>query len=333
MVVQRWLLLQVASCLQGLAVVHQDFEVVDLEVPYIPGFLGFREVPAYKKLLSRVSLIIPQILMVDGFGVLHERRCGSASQLGVETGYPTIGVGKHLLHVDGLEEWLVLRELRAALSQDKGVTMAQRSEPSGAALSVQAPTATSSPIQDHSINPGGNMGMMMLSRGSSASLPPTADPGKRFPWQAVAEGLSMSSSLKPGLAGSFEDLIPGMSPSGAIGESGPVFEPSQSGVGPMGGMGSSFLEGSRSANLGSAEALDSLLPSGEETDTEDTGAIGSRTGASRNLPSISHLPGRDASPVACMDLLSSRGAHLGMALAGVAGTQRPIYVSVGELSS
>lgn len=36
----------------------------------------------------------PQLLLVDGFGVLHPRRCGSASHLGVLSGLPTGAVGR-----------------------------------------------------------------------------------------------------------------------------------------------------------------------------------------------------------------------------------------------
>lgn len=36
---------------------------------------------------------------MDGFGVLHPRRLGSASHLGVLAGLPTVGVAKSLLHV------------------------------------------------------------------------------------------------------------------------------------------------------------------------------------------------------------------------------------------
>ena len=39
----------------------------------------------------------PQLCLVDGFGTLHPRGGGSASQLGVQTGMPTIGVAKTLL--------------------------------------------------------------------------------------------------------------------------------------------------------------------------------------------------------------------------------------------
>lgn len=42
--------------------------------------------------------------MIDGNGILHPRGCGSASHLGVVSGYPTIGVAKTLLAMDGLEE-------------------------------------------------------------------------------------------------------------------------------------------------------------------------------------------------------------------------------------
>ncbi|KAL5558294.1 hypothetical protein UlMin_034505 [Ulmus minor] len=71
--------------LYNLQVVYQDFSIVTLNVPYVPGFLAFREV-----------------LMVDGNGVLHPRGFGLACHLGVLANLPTIGIGKNLHHVDGL---------------------------------------------------------------------------------------------------------------------------------------------------------------------------------------------------------------------------------------
>ncbi|GAB4813929.1 hypothetical protein N2152v2_000975 [Parachlorella kessleri] len=98
----------------ALSTVYEDFLQLQLEVPYLPGFLGFRECPAYMQLLERAreAGVVPQVLLVDGFGVLHPRRLGSASQLGVLAGVATIGVAKNLLAVDGLPGE---REVRAAM--------------------------------------------------------------------------------------------------------------------------------------------------------------------------------------------------------------------------
>lgn len=46
---------------------------------------------------------MPQVLLVDGNGVLHQRGFGVACHLGVLTDLPCIGVAKKLLQVDGLE--------------------------------------------------------------------------------------------------------------------------------------------------------------------------------------------------------------------------------------
>ncbi|XP_062082940.1 uncharacterized protein LOC133789194 isoform X2 [Humulus lupulus] len=92
--------------LHSLEVVYQDFSVVTLHVPYVPGFLAFREAPVLLQLLEKMknkaNPFYPQLLMVDGNGVLHPRGFGLACHLGVVANIPTIGVGKNLHHVDGL---------------------------------------------------------------------------------------------------------------------------------------------------------------------------------------------------------------------------------------
>ena len=55
-----------------------------------------------------------QVVLVDGCGVLHPRGIGSASQLGVVTGIPTVGVAKALLHVDGLRRSTIQAAMDAA---------------------------------------------------------------------------------------------------------------------------------------------------------------------------------------------------------------------------
>lgn len=80
-----------------------SFETVDesvcerpTELPYIPGLLSFRELPAILEALAGLSLT-PDVVLCDGQGRAHPRRFGIACHLGIETGLPAIGVGKSRL--------------------------------------------------------------------------------------------------------------------------------------------------------------------------------------------------------------------------------------------
>lgn len=89
-----------------LKVVHTMYKMVELRYPYIPGFLAFREVDPLLGLIAELRSkrpdILPQVIFVDGNGMLHYRGFGLACQLGVLSDIPTIGIGKNLLCVDGL---------------------------------------------------------------------------------------------------------------------------------------------------------------------------------------------------------------------------------------
>lgn len=64
--------------------------------PYIPTYLTFRELPFVRKLMEVVD-IKPDVLLIDGNGILHPFGFGLASHVGVSLGIPTVGVAKSLL--------------------------------------------------------------------------------------------------------------------------------------------------------------------------------------------------------------------------------------------
>ncbi|WP_334177850.1 deoxyribonuclease V [Pseudoxanthomonas sp.] len=65
-------------------------------MPYVPGLLSFRELPALVAALERLPQV-PDLAFIDGQGIAHPRRLGIAAHFGVVTGVPSIGVAKHVL--------------------------------------------------------------------------------------------------------------------------------------------------------------------------------------------------------------------------------------------
>ncbi|XP_040845760.1 endonuclease V isoform X3 [Ochotona curzoniae] len=90
-----------------LQVLYEESRLVSLTAPYVSGFLAFREAPflvdAVQRLQEKAPDLMPQVLLVDGNGVLHHQGFGVACHLGVLTDLPCVGVAKKLLQVDGLE--------------------------------------------------------------------------------------------------------------------------------------------------------------------------------------------------------------------------------------
>jgi deoxyribonuclease V len=72
---------------------------VPVRFPYISSYLSFRELPVHLVLIdaARAAGRLAPVVLVDGTGILHPRRFGIASHLGVVAQAPTIGVTKKLL--------------------------------------------------------------------------------------------------------------------------------------------------------------------------------------------------------------------------------------------
>jgi deoxyribonuclease V len=85
--------------------------------PYISGLLAFREVPALLEAWSKIS-IKPDLLVLDGQGIAHERRMGIATHFGLVTEAPTIGSAKSRL--TGLYEEPANRAFAQSPMYDKG---------------------------------------------------------------------------------------------------------------------------------------------------------------------------------------------------------------------
>ena len=68
----------------------------EVDFPYVPTFLAYRELPLLLKLYQRAK-VKPDVFFIDGQGIAHPRGCGIASHFGVETGEVSVGVAKKKL--------------------------------------------------------------------------------------------------------------------------------------------------------------------------------------------------------------------------------------------
>jgi deoxyribonuclease V len=75
-------------------IVEVGKEVCDIPIPYVPGFLSFREGPVFLKAFRKLYTK-PDVTIFDGNGIAHPRKMGLASYIGVILEISTIGCAKN----------------------------------------------------------------------------------------------------------------------------------------------------------------------------------------------------------------------------------------------
>ena len=79
---------------QGKILEHERSQC-QVNFPYVPGYLGFREMRPFSRLLEDPR--DDTLYLIDGHGRAHPRRAGIASQFGVVHNVASAGVAKSML--------------------------------------------------------------------------------------------------------------------------------------------------------------------------------------------------------------------------------------------
>ena len=105
----------VACDYRTMEVKEKVFAVVKAKVPYISGFMAYREGPAISEAYAKLQNY-SDVMLINGNGILHPRKCGMASHIGILLEQASIGVAKHLLLGEVKNNKVYVdREIRAEL--------------------------------------------------------------------------------------------------------------------------------------------------------------------------------------------------------------------------
>lgn len=81
----------------SLKILEEKHKISDELMQYSPNTIAFREGPPITELYRELENQ-PDVLIIDGFGVLHPSKAGVASYVGVLLNKPVIGVAKELIY-------------------------------------------------------------------------------------------------------------------------------------------------------------------------------------------------------------------------------------------
>jgi deoxyribonuclease V len=98
--------------------------------PYISTYLSYRELPVCLAAVRAAAAagLRADVLLVDGNGILHPRRAGVASHLGVLLDHPTVGVAKGHLCGHANTEGMTIGEWRPVVLDNDTVGAALRTD-------------------------------------------------------------------------------------------------------------------------------------------------------------------------------------------------------------
>ena len=89
----RAVAVMVTMALDTLETLEEVWAVADVGLPYIPGYLAFRELPPFLEAWKKAK-VEPDVVFFDGQGQMHPRRMGIATHASFFIGKPTVGIAK-----------------------------------------------------------------------------------------------------------------------------------------------------------------------------------------------------------------------------------------------
>lgn len=83
-------------------VIEKTSYIGKVTVPYIPGYLAFRELPLVIEATNQLATK-PDVYLFDGNGYLHPRHMGIATHASFYLNKPTIGIAKSYYKIDNVD--------------------------------------------------------------------------------------------------------------------------------------------------------------------------------------------------------------------------------------